>query len=293
MCSTQRTKGEFNAISYINSEIQTGGQAAESIVDGGLGKRAVILFYALVDKLLPKFERVIFGTDIIDPIRVKSSLNEKVKLLEKIISDPEIQEALRKLAGAYATMGVQTINAIKPSIDMVTEETWETLSQVASKSAVGAINTGLNFTEAALGEIPILGGGIALVLAFMRGMNAALLAVAPAVESGTAVSRKLAHALPQIIGKTQNSLKNIKGQNQEIMRMAQRKIGNAQTGGEALRRAFSAGQKLVRKSFNPKRVRQKGGKAQLYRRINRATRRINRSVSRFTICKKNRRKKKL
>ena len=45
----------------------------------------------------------------------------------------------------------------------------------------GAINTGLNFTEAALGEIPVMGGIIALVMAFMRGMNAAMLAAAPAV----------------------------------------------------------------------------------------------------------------
>ncbi|MDG1949433.1 MAG: hypothetical protein P8J32_01260, partial [bacterium] len=215
---------------------------------------------------------------------------KKLKILEDMTNDPEMQEALRKLAENYAVLGVQTMDALKPSIDMITNEAWDTFSEVSSRSAVGAINTGLNLTEAALGEIPIMGGFIALALAFMRGMNAAMLAAAPAVQSGVEVSRTLSKTIPKVAEGVKDGVANI--QAQPINRELTKAMGPPYlAGGNALKRAFAAGGRLVRKSLGGKS--QKGGKTRnkLYKRINRATRRLNKSIYRFTLRRKRRKKK--
>jgi hypothetical protein len=62
-------------------------------------------------------------------------------------------------------------------------------------------------------------------------------------------------------------------------------------GGAALKRAFRAGGKFVRKSLAGNK--QKGGKTRnkFSRRVGRATRRLNKSIYRFTLRRKRRKKK--
>ena len=263
---------------------QTGGQVES---DSGIGNKAQLLFYGLANKMMPVFEKVVFGPGGANLQDAKVNLDKKLKLLEDMTNDPEMQEALRKLAESYAVLGVQTIDAVRPSIDMVIDEAWETLSEVSSRSAVGVINTGLNFTEAALGEIPIMGGVIALVMAFMRGMNSAMLAAAPAVQSGVQVTGALSKTIPQVAEVVKAGVSDIQGQlpSKELSKaMGQSHI----SGGK---RAFKAGEKFVRKALKGKV--QKGGKSRnkLYKRINRATKRLNKSVYRFTLRRKRRKKK--
>ena len=264
---------------------QTGGQDVSDLKD-----KTQLLLYDLANKMVPAFEKVVFGPGGGNLDEAKRNLDKKLKILEDMTNDPEMQEALRKLAENYAVLGVQTIDALKPSIDMVTNEAWDTFSEVSSRSAVGAINTGLNLTEAALGEIPIMGGFIALALAFMRGMNAAMLAAAPAVQSGVEVSRTLSKTIPKVAEGVKDGVANI--QAQPINRELTKAMGPPYlAGGNALKRAFAAGGRLVRKSLGGKS--QKGGKTRnkLYKRINRATRRLNKSIYRFTLRRKRRRKK--
>jgi hypothetical protein len=266
---------------------QSGGQ---DISNSALADKTQLLFYNLANKIMPVFERVVFGPGGGNLQEAKLNLDKKLKLLEDMTNDPEMQEALRKWAENYAVLGVQTIDAIRPSIDMVTDEAWGTLSEVSSRSAVGAINTGLNFTEAALGEIPIMGGVIALVMAFMRGMNSAMLAAAPAVQSGVEVSGSLSKTLPEVAKGVKDGVATIQSQipNKELVKaMGPPYIA----GGAALKRAFRAGGKFVRKSLAGNK--QKGGKTRnkFSRRVGRATRRLNKSIYRFTLRRKRRKKK--
>ena len=266
---------------------QTGGQGE---ADSGLGDNVQLLFVDLANKIMPAFDRVIFGPDGGNLQDAKLNLDKKLKLLEDITNDPEMQEALRKWAESYAVLGVQTIDAVRPSIDMVTDEAWNTLSEVSSRSATGVINTGLNFTEAALGEIPIMGGVIALVMAFMRGMNSAMLAAAPAVQSGVEVTGALSKTLPKVAEGVKTGVSGIQAQfpNKELTKA----MGSPYlSGGKAFRRAYKAGGRFVRKAL--KGSGQKGGKSRnmLYKRIDRATRRLNKSIYRFTVRRKRRKRK--
>jgi hypothetical protein len=265
---------------------QTGGQVESH---SSLGDSAQLLFYDFSNKMMAVFEKVIFGPGGANLQDSKVNLDKKLKLLEDMTNDPEMQEDLRKLAESYAVLGVQTIDAVRPSIDIVTDEAWDTISEVSSRSVVGAINTGLNFTEAALGEIPVMGGFIALIMAFMRGMNSAMLAAAPAVQSGIGVTGTLSKTIPKVVKGVKSGVADIQGQtgNEELMKP----MTPPYLSGGALKRAFKAGGRFVRKAL--KGSGQKGGKSRnkLYKRINRATRRLNKSVYRFTLRRKRRKKK--
>ena len=267
---------------------KTGGQGQ---TDTSLGNRVQLLFYDLANKMMPVFDKVVFGPGGANLEDAKVNLDKKLKLLEDMTNDPEMQEALRKWAESYAVLGVQTIDAVRPSIDLVTDEAWDTFSEVSSRSAVGAINTGLNFTEAALGEIPVMGGIIALVMAFMRGMNAAMLAAAPAVQSGVEVTGALSKTIPKVADGIKAGVAGIQGQsvNKELMKP----MTPPYLSGGALKRAFKAGGRFVRKALKGSGSGQKGGKQhnKLYKRINRATKRLHKSVYRFTLRRKRRRKK--
>tara|TARA_R110002072_G_scaffold23277_5_gene80694 strand:- start:354 stop:1358 length:1005 start_codon:yes stop_codon:yes gene_type:complete len=258
--------------------------------DSGLGDNVQLLFINLANKIMPVFEKVIFGPGGGNLQDAKMNLDKKLKLLEDMTNDPAMQEALKKLAESYAVLGVQTLDAVRPSIDMVTDETWNTLSEVSSRSAVGAINTGLNFTEAALGEIPVMGGVIALIMAFMRGMNSAMLAAAPAIQSGIGVAGTLSKTIPNVAEGIKKGVTGIQGQfpNKELVNSM---VPPYLSGGAVFKRAFKAGGRFVQKAL--KENGQKGGKSsnKLYKRINRATKRLHKSIYRFTVRRKRRKRK--
>ena len=113
-------------------------------------------------------------------------LNAQAEMFEKLAKNKQFQEALKEWAEAHATVGIQAIVLSQPAIDIILENFWDATNKAMVKSAIGLINTGMNVTEAALGEIPVIGGFIALCMAFIRGINQGMLAVAPAVQATTA-----------------------------------------------------------------------------------------------------------
>ena len=129
-------------------------------------------------------------------------LNKQAEMFEQLAQNKEFQEALKNWAEAYATVGVQAISESKPAIDEILENFWDAASGVMVKSTVGVINTGMNVTEAALGEIPVVGGFIALFMAFIRGINQGMLAAAPGVKSTTANTVVAGEAAKRIVEKT-------------------------------------------------------------------------------------------
>jgi hypothetical protein len=85
----------------------------------------------------------------------------------------------------------------------------DSLKQIGTKSGRGIMNTSLNILEALVGEIPIAGGIIALIIAFMRGFNAAMLAAAPGVQFSTETFMRAfntALQMAQVFNTQQNNL---------------------------------------------------------------------------------------
>jgi hypothetical protein len=113
---------------------------------------------------------------------ILDKLQSSQLIIGQMTKDPEVQEAIKGLAEEVAILSIQMLDTVKPTVDRITDKALESLNNVADKATKGLINTGLNIVEAILGEIPVAGGVIALIVAFVRGFNTAMLAAAPGVE---------------------------------------------------------------------------------------------------------------
>lgn len=178
--------------------VQTGGLAITDI--GTIGgnviqtiERTVILAIKIIgifsNTISPVLEEAVFGNLADKPWaevapQILRIINEKKEYLDKMSRDPEVQEALKEWAEAYATIGIQTTEAIRPSLNRMVDEALETLSETGKRAATGVINLGLNVGEGAIGEIPVAGGIIAIILALIRGLNQSFVAAAPALKFG-------------------------------------------------------------------------------------------------------------
>jgi hypothetical protein len=74
------------------------------------------------------------------------------------------------------------LSTVKPQINTIMKQALDTLNQTADKSAKGLIDAGLNFSTSLIGNLPVAGGIISLVMAFLRGFNDAATASSPGVR---------------------------------------------------------------------------------------------------------------
>lgn len=176
------------------------------------------------DTIAPVLEEAIFGDlankpwDEIAP-KITRILNEKKDYYDKMSRDPEIQQALKEWAEAYATIGIQTTEAIRPSINLMIDEAMEMLFSAGSRASRGVINTTLNLTEAAIGEIPVAGGIIDLVLAIIRGVNDGLLAASPPIKFGLEAAGTGYNTAKKVIGIVNEGKQRIEDATQSIQKL--------------------------------------------------------------------------
>ena len=156
--------------------------------------------FALFDSVVPVIQQAIFSNiaykpwDDVAPL-LKYNMKKDIEFLEKIANDEEIKNAIREWVEAYASYGIDVLGVTKPTIDTLLDEIWGSINGVMKKASVGAINTGLNVSTGMISAIPIIGGPIAIIIAFLRGINTALLSLAPAVEGITATTGTLTGSL--------------------------------------------------------------------------------------------------
>lgn len=104
-------------------------------------------------------------------------------LIRNILSDPDIRRALEDMIDVYSNLLAEVIQISLPAMKEIVEDFWDTIDKMAKKSVVGAVNTGMNVAEAAIAEIPVVGGVIELMLAFARGFNYFVAAQAPLIRN--------------------------------------------------------------------------------------------------------------
>jgi hypothetical protein len=214
-------------------QAQTGGLGLTDIGTFGANvidyvETTIILIIKIIavftDTIAPVLEEAIFGDlankpwDEIAP-KITRILNEKKDYYDKMSRDPEIQQALKQWAEAYATIGIQTTEAIRPSINMMIDEAMEMLFSAGSRASRGVINTTLNLTEAAIGEIPVAGGIIDLVLAIIRGVNNGLLAAAPPIKFGLEAAGTGYNTAKKVIGIVNEGKQRIEDATQSIQKL--------------------------------------------------------------------------
>ena len=116
--------------------------------------------------------------------KLMHSIEKNRQFAENFIQDERMQEAVKELVETYAEAIAKIHDISKPAIDELVADFWDTIDEVGKRSAIGVMNTGMNVAEAAVGEIPVVGGIADLVLAAMRGFNHFSKAAAPWLEKG-------------------------------------------------------------------------------------------------------------
>jgi len=116
---------------------------------------------------------------------ITNFLDQNKELIKQMTRDPVVQAALREWIEEMGILNIQLLDMAKPNIDLLIGKTVETFNDAAAKATRGIMSTGLNLLEAFLGEIPVAGGVMDIVIAFMRGFNSAMHASAPVVEFST------------------------------------------------------------------------------------------------------------
>ena len=121
---------------------------------------------------------------------LKAELERNRQFAQNFLDDDEMKEAVKQLIETYVEAAKEAHDLLEPDIDELVEEFWETADQVATRSAVGVSNTAMNVGEAAVGEIPVIGGAIDLAFAAARGFNHLSKAIAPLIEKGPKMLEK-------------------------------------------------------------------------------------------------------
>ena len=179
------------------------------------------------ESIAPIIEKTIFGDlankewSEVAPQLIRI-LNDKRDYLNKISQDPILQQALKEWAEAYTIVGIQTIKALKPYIDQIIDEGLITLTDAGTKAGIGIVSTGMNFVEAAVGEIPVAGGIIDMVIAIVRGLNSVMVTTAPMVQYGIKTI--------DATYKTINNVNKIIQQGQETINRTSKKLQDITSG---------------------------------------------------------------
>jgi hypothetical protein len=141
---------------------------------------------------------------------MRAEIKAKADDLDKIMKDPEIQAAFKKLIETYAQVAFKTLEISKPILNEIVDKILQTSSDVLNQTVIGATNTGLNVVEAAIGEIPVAGGIIDLTLAIGRGINAGVKAILPLLNSSIDMFAIASNSANKMIDGTTEVLNKVK-----------------------------------------------------------------------------------
>lgn len=109
-------------------------------------------------------------------------LKDDAAMVSAVATDPDVKKQLGDISKSTGEAVSTMIEVAKPGLEELEDEVAETLEEVAEKSAVAGINTGLNVTEAVVAEIPVVGGLLDLGIAAGRAFTSGSAAVAPLIE---------------------------------------------------------------------------------------------------------------
>ena len=104
---------------------------------------------------------------------VKEKLVKLGEVSGDLVTDPSLNDLLTSVGEDLGEMTKKVVHAAEEPLVKGTEAAMETAEKVVEEAGRGLVNTTLAATEGVLGEIPVVGGVLDLVLAFGKGLNTA------------------------------------------------------------------------------------------------------------------------
>lgn len=101
-----------------------------------------------------------------------NNFNETAELITYAARDPELRKVLKKSIEVYGVAITDIFEIAKPVIEELTNQFWETIDEIGTKSISGSINAMISTFTAAISVVPGLGGAVASVIALSKWYNA-------------------------------------------------------------------------------------------------------------------------
>lgn len=147
---TQITRTEENNDSDETDKLI---DAFGGLIEGG----AVWAGNKIFDSVFPEFNPK-------DNEEAKKKLKEKLQQLSAAAQDPEVKELIIDTSAAFAELTGDLLKAIEPPLRDIGTVAADVVIDAAKGAASTVAKTGIGVTEAALGEIPVVGGVVDLLL---------------------------------------------------------------------------------------------------------------------------------
>lgn len=118
-----------------------------------------------------------------DNEEAKKKLKEKLQQLSAAAQDPEVKGLIFDTSAAFAELTGDLLKAIEPPLRDIGTVAADMLTDTAKGGAATFAKAGIGVTEAALGEIPVVGGVVDLVLTAGTLFNSTAKGFSGAVEN--------------------------------------------------------------------------------------------------------------
>ena len=128
--------------------------------------------------------------NIIQRSSIKKELSDRTTQINAILNS-DVKQELQQLISAIVNLNIDLLSDISGPVETMITKALEILTNVGERTGRGIMSFIINVTMSAVGEIPVVGGLIDLIMSVLRGINSGLQTGAPianAITSGLVTS---------------------------------------------------------------------------------------------------------
>jgi len=128
--------------------------------------------------------------NIIQRSSIKKELTDRTTQINAILNS-DVKQELQQLISAIVNLNIDLLSDISGPVETMITKALEILTNVGERTGRGIMSFIVNVTMSAVGEIPVVGGLIDLIMSVLRGINSGLQTGAPianAITSGLVTS---------------------------------------------------------------------------------------------------------
>ncbi len=272
--------------SFLNPEVGDATTASLNFIS--------LLMYRLSTTATVTTLESLFGPENLSPEKAREEFkrvsDNQAAIMNAISEDPEAMEALRELVTAYSVLALQFIATTRPAFDIMLDEISDAMVRTFGKSVTTAIAIARSGAVAVAGSVPFYGAAVVWANALEKGFDQAMKSLSPgfkAVGAADAVSRDLDAKLQKFEAQ-KNAVTDSTGQFINKVQDIKNNVENVKNSANIPTVKAVAPKKKAKKGKKTK----KGGKLEkdnFNDRINKISRRTDRSIQRFLTKRKTRR----
>jgi len=122
--------------------------------------------------------------NIIQRTSVARELVDRTKQIDSLMT-PDVKEKIQQLISSIININVEILSDLSSPIETMISKALDILTEVGERAGRGIMSFIINVVMSAVGEIPVVGGIIDLIMSILRGINSGLQTGAPMAQAFT------------------------------------------------------------------------------------------------------------